>query len=49
MLATEEGSRERNQYGDAPKDNPVPLISEEDLKEAVRKKLFVDIDIERIK
>ena len=49
VLATEEGSRERNQYGDAPKDNPVPLISEEDLKEAVRKKLFVDIDIERIK
>ncbi len=44
VLATEEGSREKNQYGDAPEDNPVPLISEEDLKEAIRKKLFVDID-----
>lgn len=49
VLAHEEGSRERNQYGPAPKDNPVPLISEEDLKEAVRKKLFVDIDIQELK
>lgn len=49
VLAHEEGSQEHNQYGDAPKDNPAPLISEEDLKEAVRKKLFVDIDIEQIK
>ena len=44
VLATEEGSRERNQHGPAPDDNPVPLISEADLKEAVRKKLFVGID-----
>ena len=44
VLASEEGSREKNQYGDAPADNPVPLISEEDLKEAVRKKLFVDVN-----
>ncbi len=44
VLASEEGSREKNRYGDAPADNPVPLISEEDLKEAVRKKLFVDVN-----
>ena len=44
VLASEEGSPEKNQYGQAPADNPVPLIGEEDLKEAVRKKLFVDVD-----
>lgn len=51
VLATEEGSREKNKYGDAPADNPVPIISESDLKKAVRKKLFVDLDqeIEEIK
>lgn len=49
VLAHEEGSRERNQYGEAPKENPVPLVSEKDLKEAVRKKLFADTDFERIK
>ncbi len=51
VLASEEGSAEPNQYGPAPTDNPIPLISEADLKEEVRKKLFVDLehDIEEIK
>ena len=50
VLATEEGSREKNQYGDAPEDNPVPLVSEEDMRKEVRKKLFVDMDgVEELK
>ena len=50
VLATEEGACEPNQYGPAPKENPPSLINEEDLKEAVRKKLFVDLfDAEKIK
>ena len=44
VLASEEGSTEANQYGEAPADNPVPLISEEDIKRQVRKKLFLDVD-----
>ena len=44
VLASEEGSREKNQYGEAPADNPVPLVSEKDIKEAVRRKLFVGMD-----
>ena len=49
VLAHEEGSNEKNRYGEAPKDNPAPLVSEEDLKEVVRKKLFVEIDVEELK
>lgn len=50
VLSTAEGSHEKNQYGPAPKENPVPLISEEDLKESVSKQLFVDMsDLEDIK
>ncbi len=50
VLSSVEGSNDANQYGPAPKDNPVPLISEEDLKEDVAKQLFVDIsDFENIK
>ncbi len=44
VLATEEGSNQKNQYGEAPADNPAPLISEQDLKKAIRKKLFVHVD-----
>lgn len=51
VLTREEGSSEKNQYGPAPADNPAPLVNEEDLKAALRKKLFVDVDsdIEQIK
>ena len=50
VLSTVEGSNDPNTYGPAPKENPVPLISEEDLKESVSKQLFVDIsDLENIK
>lgn len=44
VLAREEGSSEKNQYGEAPADNPVPLVDEKDLKEALRKKLFIGLD-----
>ena len=40
ILSGEDGSREKNQHGEAPEDNPIPLISEQDLKNAIRKKLF---------
>ncbi len=50
VLATEEGSHEANHYGPAPAENPLPLISEKDLREAICKKLFVDLyDAEQIK
>lgn len=50
VLANEEGSSEKNQYGPAPEDNPVPLLGPEDLKEQVKKKLFIDLDsVEEIK
>ncbi len=51
VLLQEEGSRETNQYGPAPKDNPVSLVSEEDMREVVRKKLFVEFtkDVEDLK
>ena len=50
VLAQEEGSHEKNQYGPAPKENPLPLISEEDMRKLVRKRLFADLDgIENIK
>ena len=44
VLATEEGSNEKNKYGEAPAENPVPVIGEEDFKRDVHKKLFVDLD-----
>lgn len=44
VLLSEEGSREKNEHGEAPEDNPIPLISEHDLKNAIRKKLFSDVD-----
>ena len=44
VLSTAEGSNDPNQYGPAPKDNPVPLLSEEDLRQSVTKELFVDVD-----
>ena len=46
VLTTEEGSTEPNQHGPAPADNPVPLINEQDLKEDILQKLFVDLDSE---
>ncbi len=49
VLAHEEGSCEKNKFGPAPKDNPVPLISEDDLKKVISKKLFVDLDYEQLK
>lgn len=48
VLSTEEGSRETNKYGPAPKDNPIPIIDEADFKKAIRKKLFVDLYEEEI-
>lgn len=44
VLASAEGSAEPNQHGPAPKENPVPLISKEDLKEDSSKQLFVNLD-----
>ena len=50
ILATEEGSNQDNQYGPAPKENPVPLISDQDIKEDVVKKILTDnIDFEELK
>lgn len=50
VLASAEGSAEPNQHGPAPKENPVALVSKEDLKEEPTKHLFVDLDgLEEIK
>ncbi len=48
ILVSAEGSREPNQFGDAPADTPPSLLSEKDMKEAIRKELFLD-DIEELK
>ena len=42
VLSSEEGSREKNEYGDAPEENPVPLVNEYDLKNAITRRLFCD-------
>ena len=44
VLANEEGSRERNKHGDAPDDNPTPVICEDDFKKLLSNQLFVDTD-----
>lgn len=50
VLASAEGSTEKNQYGPAPADNPKSLLSEEDVPKEIHKKLFTDIDgIEELK
>ena len=50
IISTTDGSNETNRFGPAPKENPVPPISEADMKESIRKQLFVDIHgIEEIK
>lgn len=50
VLATAEGSTEKNQYGPAPADNPKSLLAEGELPQDVHKKLFVDMDgIEELK
>ena len=43
VLATAEGSTHANQHGPAPKDNPEPLLSQEDLREDIKKQLFADV------
>jgi len=44
VLNSVEGSNNTNQYGPAPLENPVPLLSDSDLRESVKKQLFVDVD-----
>ena len=50
VLSHEEGGQEKNQYGPAPADNPAPLVDSKDVQEAIRSKLFAELDdIEEIK
>lgn len=50
VLASAEGSTEKNQYGPAPADNPKSLLAEGELPQDIHKKLFVDMDgIEELK
>ena len=50
VLASAEGSTEKNQYGPAPADNPKSLLAEGELSQDIHKKLFVDMDgIEELK
>lgn len=50
VLATTEGSTEKNQYGPAPSDNPKSILTDEDIPANIRKKLFADLDgVEELK